>query len=109
MQQNRGTALLDDALDLARQEMNALDDGRYEDAVDLANRRSSVTATAWQCYEPAHREDYRVRIIRLNDLQKSLTATAQRMYSEVRASLSRSRDETRRMRGYRLAVGQALQ
>ncbi len=109
MQLNRGTALLDDALDLARQEMNALDDGRYEDAVDLATKRSHMTATAWQCYEPDQREDYRVRIIKLNDFQKSLTATAQRLYNEVRASLSRSRSEKRRMHGYRMAVGQALQ
>ena len=43
----QGLSLLDQALDLARQEMNAIEDGAYDQAVILAEKRNEVTSMAW--------------------------------------------------------------
>ena len=48
---SQGLCLLDEALDLARQEMLALEDGAYDRAVELAERRNEVTSMAWHVLE----------------------------------------------------------
>lgn len=105
----QGTSLLDEALNLARQERIALEDGDYEGAIDLAARRGELTGMAWGLLEQAGAEQYRKRLIELTRLQEQLTDLAARARDSVRESLHRSRREQQRIRGYHQAVGHALQ
>ena len=50
----QGLSLLDQALDLARQEMAALEDGAYDRAVELAERRGEITSMAWHPVSYTH-------------------------------------------------------
>lgn len=106
---NQGIYLLDQALGLARQEMSALDDGEYENAVQLATRRGELISRAWGMLDTGSREKYRNRLLELNGLQDQLARKARETQALIRDSLGRSRKEKQRMRGYHLAVSQALQ
>ena len=106
--QNQGIGLLDEALDLARLEMNALQDGAFENAVDLAKQRGVLTGQAWDLYNVDEHDAYHARLSELNEMQQILTEAARRIQDKLQKSLARARQEKRRMRGYHLAVGQAL-
>ncbi|WP_298031135.1 hypothetical protein [uncultured Desulfovibrio sp.] len=105
----QGLSLLDQALDLARQEMAALEDRAYDKAVELAERRGEVTSMAWHLLESGGADQYRNRLIELTRIQEHLSELAVQARDVVRASLQHSRMEKQRMRGYHQAVGQALQ
>ena len=106
---SQGVCLLDEALNLARQEMAALEDGAYDKAVELAERRGEVTSMAWHMLDDSQADEYRAHLIELARVQDQLTELATKAHGEIRAQLQRSRLEGRRMRGYHRAVGQALQ
>ena len=106
---NQGVCLLDEALNLARMEMAALEDGAYDKAVELAERRGEVTSMAWHMLDDSQADEYRAHLIELARVQDQLTELATKAHGEIRAQLQRSRLEGRRMRGYHRAVGQALQ
>lgn len=106
---SKGTILLDEALELARKEKNALENGEYDEAIELAQRRSDITGMAWNNYEPSEKDTYKSRLSELAKIQLSLTDFASRAHETIREKLSRSRQEKRRIRGYQMAVGQALQ
>ena len=68
---SQGLCLLDEALDLARQEMLALEDGAYDRAVELAERRNEVTSMAWHVLESGSTDQYRNRLIELTRLPQT--------------------------------------
>ncbi|MBQ9406109.1 MAG: hypothetical protein IJU37_05130 [Desulfovibrio sp.] len=105
---SQGLSLLDEALDLARQEATALEDGAYDRAVALAERRNAVTGMAWKMYDGSDAEHYRTTLGKLAVLQRTLTARATSAYSDIKAHLQRARVERRRMRGYHNSIGHAL-
>ena len=90
-------------------EMAALEDGAYDKAVELAERRGEVTSMAWHMLEDSQADQYRTHLMELARMQEQLTELATKAHSEIRSQLQRSRLEGRRMRGYHRAVGQALQ
>lgn len=104
-----GIALLDEALVLARQEKSALEEGEYEQAITMAQRRGELTGRAWDYFEHSEHEPYRRRLLELSDLQEQLTRIASDARCAVRQNMNRSKLERRRMNGYHRAVGQALQ
>ena len=104
-----GICLLDQALDLAMQEMAALEDGAYEKAVELAEKRNEVTSMAWHMLENGSVEEYRGHLVELNRVQEHLTSLAVQARDALRQDLQRSRRERQRMCGYHQAIGQALQ
>lgn len=101
--------LLDEALDLAKKEKNALEVGEYDEAMDLAEKRGELTGMAWNMFEPGISEHYRKKLLELSSIQTQLTELATQARDAIRKKLSISRQEKRRIRGYHLAVGQALQ
>ncbi|CAI3229698.1 hypothetical protein [Desulfovibrio legallii] len=105
----QSAGLLHEALELARQEMAAMQGGAYDKAVALAERRNSVTCMAWTVMEESSVEQCRESLQELVRLQESLTSMARKAHEEIKAGLGRSRRERRRLTGYRQAVGQALQ
>lgn len=104
-----GICLLDQALDLAMQEMAALEDGAYEKAVELAEKRNEVTSMAWHMLESGSVEEYRGHLVELNRVQEHLTSLAIQARDSLRQDLQRSRRERQRMNGYHQSIGQALQ
>ena len=76
----QGIALLDEALELARQEL----------------ARETM-------------DEYRSRLLEQARLQEQLSDIAARARNDVRQSLNHARREQRRIRGYHQAVGHALQ
>lgn len=105
----QGAALLDEAIDLARQEKAALENGEYEKAIELAEKRNEVTGLAWNNFRTEEKDGYKQRLLKLSSLQTHLSGIAGRAHEAIRQKLSRSRLEKRRMQGYHMAIGQALQ
>lgn len=105
----QGICLLDQALDLAMQEMSALEDGAYDKAVALAERRNEITSMAWYMLDEDNIEECRGHLLELNRVQEHLTSLAVQARDTLRQELQRSRLERQRMNGYHQAIGQALQ
>lgn len=105
----QGVELLDEAIDLARQEKQALEDGEYDDAIQLAEKRVELTGMAWNLLDVASRESFKKRLQILSDFQKQLTELASKARLAIRNKMNRSKQERRRMNAYSMAVGQALQ
>ena len=106
---NQGLCLLDQALDLARQEFVALEEGAYEHAVELASQRGEMTNMAWNLLDRASTEEYRIRLTELHTMQERLTGLAREAHERIRTRLLHTRQEKRRMQGYHRSLGQALQ
>lgn len=106
---SQGIALLDEALNLAHQEKIALENGAYEEAMDLAEKRGELTGMAWDFLDMKDTAPYRRRILELSRLQTQMAEIATRAQDVIRNHLTQGRQEKKRMRGYHLAVGQALQ
>ena len=107
--QNQGLLMLDRALELAEQEMSAVLNQDYEDAIELSRERGKITVQAWDYLESDVREEYRTKLLQLNNIHKLLTKTASEAHDKIEASLRSSKQERRRMRGYQTAVSYALQ
>lgn len=106
---SQALALLEEALDMARQEKNALECGAYDEAIELAQKRGCITGQAWNLVQPGDRAAYEQGLRELLNLQGQLAKIAARAKDAIRERLNRSRQEKRRIQGYHLAVGQALQ
>lgn len=106
---SQGIELLDEALSMARQEKMALEGGAYEEAIELAGKRGELTGMAWNLFKPSDTECYRKRITELASIQNQLVSLAQKAQTAVKQKLNRSRIEKKRIQGYHMAVGQALQ
>ena len=105
----QGVELLDEAIDLARQEKQALEDGEYDDAIQLAEKRVELTGMAWNLLDAASRESFKKRLQVLSDFQKQLIELASKARLAIRNKMNQSKQERRRMNAYSMAVGQALQ
>lgn len=101
--------LLEDALDLARREKTALEGGAYDEAIELAEERSRISGMAWNMMKAGEESAYREGLLKLSTLQSQLAQVASNARETIRKSLCRSRQEKKRIRGYQMAVGQALQ
>lgn len=101
--------LLDGALDLARKEKTALEMGEYAEAIELAEERGKLAGQAWNAFKVEDSAAYRTRLLELSGLQNQLAQIASKARDSVRSALGRSRKEKKRIQGYQLAVGQALQ
>lgn len=105
----QGIELLDEAINLAHQEKQALEDGEYENAIALAEKRGTLTGMAWNLLDAASRESFKKRLQILGDFQKQLTDMAQRAQTAVRNRMNESKQQKRRMNAYSMAVSHALQ
>lgn len=106
---SQGIVLLDEALDLARREKTALEDGEYDQAIELAEKRSRLTGMAWNMLSGRDVDSFKKRLTELYGLQNQLGDLAKRARDVIRQQLSRSRLEKKRINGYHRAVEQALQ
>lgn len=104
-----GISMLDRALELAHQEMVALESGDYDIAVELAEQRNDVTSRAWLMLESGSSEEYRNRLLKLTDMQHQLTDMATQTQERLRETLNQGKQQKRRMRAYHSAINHAMQ
>ena len=96
--------LLDEALELGRQELALLADGDV-DAVQASSRtRCELLDQAWDLREGADVEQLLGKLKLLKDLQGQMTSDARRLRDDLRADLARVRQEGKRFSGYASAV-----
>ena len=106
---SQALALLEDALAMALKEKTALEEGAYESAIDLAEQRNRITDMAWNAMKAGEENVYRTKLLEISKIQTHLAQFATNARDQIRASLNRSRQEKKRIKGYHMAVEQALQ
>ena len=99
---------LDTALDLGMRELAALHEGEVETAAELAEGRERAIAQAWAARAGCDTAIYCEKLRALHTAQERLRTAAAAMHEELRATLSNSRKEGKRLAGYRKAVAHAL-
>jgi hypothetical protein len=97
--------MLDQALDVGRRELAFLLSGDIDQAEKLAHERGDLIHTAL-AKESAGRDPQvlRDRLCELQELQNRITSQALRLREEVKAELLRTRQEGKRLDGYRSGV-----
>lgn len=104
-----GLALLDRALDVARNELRALADRDYDTAADLSQERAALLDEAWKGRTPGVQDDaYRTKLLELAEIQKGLMRIAEEAQELVRAGLRHTHREQKRMTAYHRSVSMAL-
>lgn len=98
--------LLDEALRIGTQELDALCAGDVDLADQCFEERVALTEEALRLRDAAA-EVLRGRMETLQELQNALYAEAKKLKAEVQGSLVESKKQTQRMRGYGLSVRQA--
>ena len=104
----RGIALLDEALELARQERAALENANYEEAIELAERRGELTGMAWGLLVREAVDAYRGRLLEQARLQEQLSDIAAQFDGEARHQLLHAVESFDQANGYLSAALELL-
>lgn len=97
-------SLLDQALHLGEQELQALVAGDVAMAEETSRQRTDLLNMAWEQREPEVLDDFRNKLLRIQFLQGRLTEEARRLHAQLRTQLQQSRKEGRRLDGYKRTV-----
>jgi len=100
--------LLEQALLAGTQELEALSDGRAEEASSWEEERSRLTQQAMQLSADAPLDILRMEFQKLCDLQKRLTQAGNELRQSWQKEFMRARGESRRLAGYKQAAAHAL-
>lgn len=99
-------SLLDEALRIGTQELDALRSGDVDLADQCFEERTTLMEEALRLRDTSN-EILRGRLETLQELQNTLYAEAKKLKMDVQNSLVQSRKQGQRMRGYGLSVRQA--
>jgi hypothetical protein len=99
---------LDAILSLAQTEHAALCDGDLDEAERLCAERDRMLAEAMSQTHDAPPDALRDRLLALHDIQQKLHDEAKRQREDLRGQLFASKQEARRLSGYRKCVNMAL-
>ena len=100
--------LLDQALLIGAQELEALSDGKIEQASALEEERGRLTQQALECGGDVPLEVLLVKYQKLSDIQKRLTQAGSELRQGWQKEFTRVRGESRRLAGYKQAAAHAL-
>jgi len=100
--------LLDQALLIGEQELEALSDGRTEQAGAWEEERSRLTQQAIALADDVPLDILRVKFQELSVLQKRLTEAGNELRQDWQKEFMRARGESRRLAGYKQATTHAL-
>lgn len=98
--------LLGDALEIARQELQALDAEDEERLQELCEQRATLMNAAWAGREGCDPLLLVKALTAIQDVQRSLTILAEARSQELGDLLKDSRQESQRISGYRRATAQ---
>lgn len=107
MSTGQAVALLDEALRVGAQELDALVAGEVDLATELCDKRADLMARGWALRDEDLGE-LRSRLFALRDLQERLSEEGGTLKQRIQARLNQSKKEMQRIRGYGQAVSQAL-
>lgn len=96
--------LLDQALSLGEQELNALAAGDVDVAHENSGKRSQLLAEAWEQRDGVAVEDLQNKLMQLQSLQGRLSEEAKRLHVSLKSELQKTKKHSRRLTGYRQAV-----
>ncbi len=99
---------LDAALSLSQKELAALRQDDMEQAAELAEERANLMTLAWESRTDSIREMYKERLLALREAQKELIHFVQHAQAELKGGVSRSKQEGRRLAGYKKALQFAM-
>ncbi|MDR2696832.1 MAG: hypothetical protein LBC79_10735 [Deltaproteobacteria bacterium] len=100
--------LLEQALEMGEQELEALEHGRTEQASAREEERSRLTQQALELSGDVPLDILLVEFQKLCDMQKRLTQAADELRRGWRQEMARVRGESRRLAGYKQAAAHAL-
>ncbi len=97
-------SLLDQALFLGEQELQALAMGDVDTADENASRRGNLIAMAWDKREGVELDALRGKLLKLQNLQGLLTEEARKLHASLKSELQKTKKHSVRLQGYRQAV-----
>ena len=100
--------LLEQALLIGAQELNALSNGQTEQAATWEEERSRLTQQAIELSSDAPLDMLLVEFQKMYDMQKRLTQAGNELRQLWQKELARARGELRRLAGYKQATAHAL-
>ena len=100
--------LLEQALLIGMQELEALNEGRTDEAAGREEERSRLTQEAMALSGDAPLDALRAAFQELCEMQKRLTRAGNELRQIRQREMTRARGESRRMAGYRQAAAHAL-
>jgi hypothetical protein len=100
--------LLEKALLVGEQELEALSDGQTEQASACEEERSRLTQQAMELTDDVPLDILLVEFQKLCDMQKRLTQAGSELRQGWQKELVRVRGESRRLAGYKQAAAHAL-
>ena len=100
--------LLERALQIGEQELEALSDGQIEQASAWEEERSRLTQQAIKLSNDAPLDILLVEFQKLCDIQKRLSQAANELRQSWQKEFTRARGESRRLAGYKQATAHAL-
>lgn len=94
--------LLDQALDIGRQELDFIAAEDVDSLDDAAIKRDALIAQAWEARdsESVDVEELLYKLRQLKSLQGQLTREARALHKRLEADLMRTKQETKRFAGY---------
>lgn len=92
--------LLEEALELGRQELSLLADGDVEAVWEASRARGELLDQAWRGRDDVDVDQLVGKLRRLKELQGQMTSDAKRLRDDLRADLARVRQEGKRFSGY---------
>ncbi len=96
--------LIDQALDIGRQELELLQAGEVDRAADMARDRERLMNMAYGDKDSDELVKLESKLWQLASLQGRLTTEAKRLHAEIKQELLRTRQESARLSGYGKAV-----
>ena len=100
--------LLEQALEMGEQELEALESGQTDLASAREEERSRLTQQALELSGDVPLDILLVEFQKLCDIQKRLTTAGNELRRSWQQELTRARGESRRLAGYRQATSHAL-
>ncbi len=99
--------LLDEALAMSEAELGFLIEGEFEKAEESSAQRGDIVRRVLAMKDEASPAALLDKLTQLKNMQGMLTAEARRLHAELKADLTRTRQETKRFGGYQQAAGGA--
>ncbi len=100
----KADTLLDEAIEIGKQELRAINANDEVKAAQLAEKRSALIQAAWEQRHDCDPKVYKAKLLQLQSMQKFLTNVVQEQKNTSGKNVVRARKETKRMDGYKKAM-----
>lgn len=95
---------LEEALEVGREELEHLINGRDEEAQSAAHRRGELMDRAWRNRQDADLQALLLKLKELQSQQGRLTGEARKLHETLRRDLAKAKQENKRLAAYHGSV-----